>query len=230
MLDTYILKIDRNIAKNDFDRLLCCISEEKKERISQFHRFEDAQRSLLGNILARYAICRRLGIKNKDLAFSTNDYGKPILISPRGIHFSISHSGNWVVCAVAKSSVGIDVEVIEPIDFKIAERFFSIDEYHSLLNQPNEMQLKYFYMLWTLKESYIKAEGKGLSIPLNSFSIRINNEISVINCNGRMEYYFYKSILEHNAIYAVCHLSNYVCTKMYSGITQFMKEMKYIYL
>lgn len=162
MLETYILNIDKDLSKDDFERLLGLVSEKKKERILRFHMFEDAQRSLLGDILARYAICKRLGVKNKDLSFGENEYGKPVLIAPLRIHYNISHSGDWVVCAVDDNPVGIDVEVIKPIDFKIAERFFSRDEYLALMSQPEEIRLKYFYIVWTLKESYIKAEGKGL--------------------------------------------------------------------
>ncbi len=124
MLETYILKIDKALSRDDFERLLRFVSDEKKERILRFQRFEDAQRSPLGDILARYAICKRLGIKNKDLVFYSNKYGKPILFAPRGIHFNISHSGSWVVCTIDDNPVGIDVETIKPIDFNIAERFF----------------------------------------------------------------------------------------------------------
>jgi len=227
MLDTYILKIDRTIEKDNFDGLLSSVSEEKKERISRFHRFEDAQRSLLGDVLARYAICKRLGVKNKDLVFGVNEYGKPILIAPSRIHFNISHSGNWVACAIDESQVGIDVEEIKPISFKIAERFFSRDEYLALLSQPEKTQLKYFYMIWTLKESYIKAEGKGLSIPLNSFTVRIEtNNINVIVGNKAREFYFYQSFLDSDVVYAICTLNNNANRIIYWNIENFLTEVK----
>lgn len=230
MLNTYILKIDRNIEKDDFDRLLSYVSEEKKERISRFHRFEDAQRTLLGDVLARYAICKRLGIRNRDLGFGTNEYGKPILLEPHGIHFNISHSENWGVCAVDDTAVGIDVEMIKPIDFKIAERFFSRDEYISLINQPEEIKLMYFYMIWTLKESYIKTEGKGLSIPLNSFIIRIeDNDISVTVDNEIREFHFYQSFLDNDAVYAVCTLNSNTNKSIYWNIESFLKKCKILF-
>lgn len=204
-LDMYILKINKNIEKDDFSRLLCYISEEKKQRVQRFYRFEDAQRTLLGDVLARYAICTRTGVKNKDLSFVTNEYGKPTLLEPNEIHFNISHSTNWVVCAIDNKVVGVDVEVIKPIDFNIAERFFSKGEYLSLINQPKELQTKYFYMLWTLKESYIKAEGKGLSIPLNSFEMKFegNNIYALIN-EKENEYCFHQSFLSDDTLYAIC--------------------------
>ena len=231
MLDTYILKIDRNIEKDDFNRLLSFVSKEKKERISRFHRFEDAQRTLLGDALARYAICKRLGIRNRDLVFGANEYDKPVLLEPNGIHFNISHSGNWVVCAVDDNAIGIDVEMIKPIDFKIAERFFSRDEYISLINQPEEMKLTNFYMIWTLKESYIKTEGKGLSIPLNSFTIRMeSNKFSVSIANEIREFYFYQSFLDSDTVYAVCTLNNNTNESIYWNIESFLKEVQNIVL
>ena len=226
MLETHILKINKNIERYDFDRLLGYVSEKKKERIRRFHRFEDAQRTLLGDILTRYAICNRLGIKNMDLVFGTTDYGKPVLLTPHGIYFNISHSGNWVVCAIDDSGpVGVDVEVIKPIDFAIAERFFSSDEYISFINQPEELQQKYFFMLWTLKESYIKAEGKGLSIPLNSFSIKIaDHKINVSAGSESKKYYFHQSFLDYNTAYALCTPSRNSNKIIDWNVEQFLKE------
>lgn len=229
MFETYILEIDRNIEKDDFDRLLSSVSKKQKERISQFHRFEDAQRTLLGDVLARYAICKKLGIRNRDLVFEKNEYGKPLLLKPSGIHFNISHSGNWVVCAVDSNVVGIDIEIIRKIDFKIAERFFSRDEYLSLINQPKKTKLKYFYMIWTLKESYIKAEGKGLSIPLNSFTIRMeDNDICVTVGNEIRKFHFYQSFIDNDAVYAVCTLSSDTHESTYWNIENFLKEVQNI--
>jgi 4'-phosphopantetheinyl transferase len=180
--------------------------------------------------LARYAICKRLGISNRDLDFGANEYGKPVLHEPNGIHFNISHSGNWVVCAVDDTVVGIDVEMIKPIDFKIAERFFSRDEYISFMNQPEEIKLKYFYMIWTLKESYIKAEGKGLSIPLNSFTIRMeSNDISVSVNNEIREFYFYQSFLDSDTVYAVCTLYGNTKESIYCNIEGFLTKCKILF-
>ena len=126
--------------------------------------------------------------------------------------------------------MGIDVEMIKPIDFKIAERFFSRDEYISLINQPEEIKLMYFYMIWTLKESYIKTEGKGLSIPLNSFIIRIeDNDISVTVDNEIREFHFYQSFLDNDAVYAVCTLNSNTNKSIYWNIESFLKKCKILF-
>lgn len=225
MLETYILKIDKNIERSDFDKLLGFVSEEKKKRINRFHRLEDAQMTLLGDVLVRYAICKRTETKNRNLVFGTNEYGKPILLEQYGIHFNISHSGNWVACAVDDNPVGIDVETIKPIDFKIAERFFSSYEYFLLMNQPIEKRLKYFYRIWTLKESYIKAEGKGLSIPLNSFSINVGKQnTNTFMCSKMKRYYFHQSLLDKSTIYAICSFSSNTNKTVNWSIERLLKE------
>lgn len=225
MVDAYILKIDTALEKEEFARLLNCVSEEKRERILRFHRSEDAQRTLLGDVLSRYALCKRFNLQNKDLVFGVNEYGKPLLPGFQDAHFNISHSGPWVVCAVDDKPVGIDVEIIKPMDFKIAERFFSKDEYHSLMDQPEEMKLNYFYRLWTLKESYIKAEGKGLSIPLDSFSISIGSDTINAIADGEIrEYRFFQSFLEKTSVYAICTSDRGPIEKNFLNIEGFLER------
>lgn len=225
MVDAYILKIDKVLAKEEFARLLNCVSGEKRERILRFHRSEDAQRTLLGDILSRYALCKRFNLQNKDLVFGVNEYGKPLLPGFQDVHFNISHSGPWVACAVDDKPVGIDVEIIKPMDFKIAERFFSKDEYHSLMTQPEAMKLNYFYRLWTLKESYIKAEGKGLSIPLDSFSISIGRDsITAVADGETREYRFFQSFLEDTSVYAICTSDRDPIEKNFLNVEGFLES------
>ena len=225
MININAIKIDKDIEKDFFNKLLSYVSVEKKERITRFYNYKDAQRTLLGDILARYSICKRSGLKINDLHFGANEYGKPTLSTSTNIHFNISHSGNWVICAIDDNPVGVDVEVIKPIDLSISERFFTTDENCSLFNQPVNTRLEYFYKIWTLKESYIKAEGKGLSIPLNNFNIRIDNEkIKLFTEYETKQYIFHQSFLDENSIYAVCSTNNAIeCNSL--NIDQFKDKL-----
>ncbi|MCW6109095.1 4'-phosphopantetheinyl transferase family protein [Clostridium sporogenes] len=226
MLETYIIKIDNKLEKDAFDNLMNYISEEKKERISKFYRFEDAQRSLLGDILSRYAICKRTGLKNDRILFRKNEYGKPLLTESIGIHFNISHSGHWVVCAIDDNPVGIDVEEIKSINLKIAKRFFSNEEYESLKNMSEDDRLKHFFVLWSLKESYLKAKGKGLNIPLNSFTIKMQNQkINAFTYNGCEHYTFHHSFLDNNTTLAVCSSDDTISKKTIWNVADFYKEI-----
>lgn len=196
MFDAYILEIDRNLMRNEYEEKLQMVSPNKREQIECFHRLEDAQRTLLADVLIRGIISHKLGLPNKDIAFGLNEYGKPSLLSHPNFHFNLSHSGQYVACVVGDSAVGIDVEEIKQADLKIAERFFTENETRYILSRPDNEQSKAFYRIWTMKEAYIKREGKGLSIPLNSFNVLIESDA-----------YFY-NIFEN--IEAVCH----VCTTL----------------
>lgn len=171
MLCAYIVQIKENLLNDEFRILLSLVSQEKKNKIIKYHQYIDSQRSLLGDILARYSICEDFNLNNADLSFNTNPYGKPAISSRGKIGHNISHAGRYIVCAVSDTPVGIDVEEIKPIDLRIAERFYSNDEYEYLTSAPTESTYDNFFQLWTMKESYIKMIGRGLSIPLNSFSV-----------------------------------------------------------
>lgn len=225
MLKTYMVNIDNNLENDAFNRLLNYVSEDKKVKIHRFYHFEDSQRALIGNVLSRYAICKNLNIENIDITFGTNEYGKPFLLGADKIHFNISHSGNWVVCAISDYPVGIDVEIIKTTNFEIAKRFFSKDEFTALKNQPDDEKQAYFYKLWTLKESYIKAVGKGLSIPLDSFTVSVENN-SIINSNESLsDYSLYHSSLDSNSFYAICYKTVDSHEKTIFNVRQFFHEV-----
>jgi 4'-phosphopantetheinyl transferase len=208
MPDVYIVKIDKDLSNNDFIYLINRIPEEEKERICKFRRFEDSQRSLLGSVLSRFAISKRTGLNFNCILYEKNKYGKPFLANTNAAHFNISHSGNWVVCVVDDEPVGIDVEIIRLIDINIAERFFSKDEHNMLLNETDEERQNIFYKIWTVKESYIKAEGKGLSIPLNSFSSEFKDSVIRVKAEDNYSpYSFHQYWLDKISIVSVCSTS-----------------------
>jgi len=166
-----ILFVDHDLPENDYKFLLRLVSDEKQSRIKRFHFYKDAQNALLSDILARFLIGKRTGLTNRQLQFSANAYGKPFLVNDTRVQYNLSHSGNYIAFAIDSEPVGIDIELIEPIDLKIADRFFSNDETAYIKSRAEEMRITAFYEIWTKKESRIKLEGKGLSIPLTGFSV-----------------------------------------------------------
>jgi len=157
--------------REKFLHLINCVGS-KKSKILSFTHYSDALRSLAADILIRNIIIDKFKLNNSDIHFQYNKYGKPSLSRVEGFHFNISHSGIWVVCAISNKSIGIDIEKIESMEELIVKRFFSQQEKEDLYFLADSQRRDYFYDLWTLKESYIKAKGKGLSIALNSFTIR----------------------------------------------------------
>jgi len=172
--EVYALRLDEELEEDRFKKLLAYVDKEQRERILKFQVYGDALRSLTANILIRYIIVKKLKLNNLDIHFGKNKYGKPYLLNHENFYFNLSHSGVWVVCAISNKAIGIDIEEVKAIEISVAKRFFSPQEVDDLFSYTGKDRLIYFYDLWTLKESYIKAEGKGLAIPLRSFTIRRN--------------------------------------------------------
>ncbi len=208
MIEVYAIRIDEPVDDKLYNQFLSCVSGEKYKRIKKFHFIEDAKRTLYGDLMVRYLACIRLKMPNSELLFGYNEFGKPYLCNNHDFHFNISHSGNWVICAISEKKVGADIEQIKPINFNIAKHFFSEIEYEDLMMQQEKMQLNYFYDIWTLKESYIKCIGKGLSIPLDLFSLTITKGGIVIKPNPYPYLYFQQIPLEKGYKLSVCSEEN----------------------
>ncbi|MDM5296921.1 4'-phosphopantetheinyl transferase superfamily protein [Bacillus pumilus] len=161
-------------ARKQIEQLKPFVSLEKRAAAERFRFLIDARRTLLGEVLIRQLIHEMYGVPIDQIVFETEGNGKPVVQQIPSFHFNLSHSGDWVVCAVDDAPVGIDIEEIKPIDLAIAKRFFSADEYQDLLSQPAQRQEAYFFHLWSMKESFIKLTGKGLSYGLSSFTARLS--------------------------------------------------------
>lgn len=152
--------------------LIARVPETTRLKIAAFARTNDAQRSLLGETLARHLLIQVTGSELPDQSFSTGEKGKPGPDGYKGIHFNISHSGNWVAVALSPVAVGVDVEKMRRVPEGVARRFFSEKENHLLDNAGSEQEkAEIFFTLWTLKESFLKAIGKGLTKSLSSFTV-----------------------------------------------------------
>jgi len=193
------------------------VSEKKREEISKFWFKEDRWRKLISALLLRYVVIKYLGIK--DCCILLNKYGKPSLKNYPDFHFNISHSGNWVVIAIGDSSIGIDIEVIKQFrDFmEIGKNYFSKMEYDVLINSHSSKKLDLFYEIWTKKESLIKAEGKGLSISLKSFSVPLDT-VSTLSYNDNIWNFYTPDFIDLNYKFSLCTTDTLFLNKKISYI------------
>ncbi|MFG0213636.1 4'-phosphopantetheinyl transferase family protein [Brevibacillus porteri] len=210
MIAIYALKCPAVMEKELFNRFLQALPEKKRERVNRFRNPADSYRALLADVLVRSLICEAYSISNDEIEYDFNAYGKPFLKSFPNFCFNVSHSGEWVVCATHDSQVGIDVEQICPIDLDIATHYFAPAEVEDLLAKHPDEQLPYFFDLWTLKESYIKARGMGLSIPLQSFAIRKNLDQSIMisQNDSRDAWAFHQYEIDPDYKLSVCATTN----------------------
>ncbi|MFS0762824.1 4'-phosphopantetheinyl transferase family protein [Peribacillus phoenicis] len=201
-MNIYAIEIPKSLTGHQMEKYLSQIPIERQEKVRRYVREEDAIRSLCGSLITKFVLWEEL--KTFNFSYTYNKYGKPFIREFPSFHYNLSHSHNWVVCATDNNEVGIDIEKIKDIDLGIAERFFTPIEFAEIQRRPHYEQLACFYEYWTMKESFIKALGRGLSIPLNSFSIREENGVyKTIDQNSKL-YYFKQPNLDKEYKLAVC--------------------------
>ncbi|MCL1790022.1 MAG: 4'-phosphopantetheinyl transferase superfamily protein [Peptococcaceae bacterium] len=194
MPDVVLLCVEEDAFRDRYDDYRRLVASDKQERLDRFRFFADAQRSLLGDLLARVLICERTGLRNETLLFGVNAYGKPLFENDKHVHFNVSHSGKYIVCGIDDAPVGIDIECIQAANTDLARRFFAPAEIEYIVHAPAKDQAMRFYQIWTQKESYIKWQGMGLAKSLPSFSV----------LNEGDEVFYHLVFRNHEAICHVC--------------------------
>jgi 4'-phosphopantetheinyl transferase len=165
-----------------YDELLAEDERIKRDR----YRFEKDQHScLVTRALVRTVLSKYADVAPGAWRFVTNEYGRPEIDEPqdaRWLKFNLSHTKGLIALIVARDrEVGVDVEDRERHGrlLNVADRYFSAPEVKALRALPENEKLDRFFLYWTLKESYIKARGMGLAIPLSQFSFAIASDISI---------------------------------------------------
>ena len=155
------------------------LTADECARAERFYFQEHRERFIVGRGLLRNILSRYLDREPGQLRFCYNSYGKPALIEETGaeeLRFNLSHSHDMALYAVTHGrEIGVDIERFRPdVEVeKLAERFFSPREAAVLRALPEHLRKEGFFNCWTRKEAYIKAEGKGMSIPLSTFDVSL---------------------------------------------------------
>lgn len=179
---TVIYAIPVSTVDPDDGAARACISPERLELIDRRHGPARAQ-SFAASLLLEYAVAKQYPAAAHPLAIDLAPGGKPYLVAAPDIHFSLSHSGGWAVCALSDRPVGVDIERRTPGRRDVAERFFHKEETQYLNSLPLCAREDAFYSLWTLKESFVKATGRGLRLPLRSFCVDIRRDPPTLSCS-----------------------------------------------
>jgi 4'-phosphopantetheinyl transferase len=177
----YIARPEELTAPAAIARYEAMMAPEERARQARFvfarHRHEYlVTRALVRTVLSRYANVAPAGWR-----FRANEYGRPEIDMPASagvppLRFNLSNTDGMVVCGVTLDrEIGVDVEPLDrPVPLEVADRYFAPSEVAELRAQPAAAQPRRFLDYWTLKESYIKARGMGLSIPLDQFALTID--------------------------------------------------------
>jgi len=161
------------------DGFLHTLAADERTRAERFYFPRDRERFIVARGVLRAILGLYSNSAPEGVSFSDGSHGKPALAGESGgaaIRFNVSHSHGVALYAVTRvREVGIDVECIRS-DLKveqIAERFFSHHEITTLRALPTHLRESAFFRCWTRKEAYIKATGKGLSLPLDQFAVSL---------------------------------------------------------
>lgn len=145
------------------DTFAALVSEERLEQSRRYAAPADRLRSLAAGALLNYAVKELFPHQKVPVTPSVGLHGKPQLDF---MEFSLSHTGNYAACAVSTNPVGIDIERPRPFRPALASRFFTDAEATACTGSDS------FTICWTLKESFLKATGFGMKLPLSAFEIK----------------------------------------------------------
>lgn len=193
------------------DTLFSFVPTQNIQQVLRFKNTNDKKRSLLGEVLCRKCLGEKLTLPSSNIEIIKTEKGKPYLSENHPeLFFNISHSGDWVVVALSSGEIGIDVEKIKKPAYRIAERYFSTSELDALNSLKDQEKADFFYDLWTLKESYLKLLGKGLTKSLGSFSIsgQNGNFHLIDDKSGHRNVYFRQYNIDPAYKFSVCSEEN----------------------
>lgn len=144
-------------------RLLELVGTERRKKVIRYRMPDDRKRSLAAGLIIR-KILNENGLSEDSLKYSEN--GKPLADN---LFFNISHAGDYVVGVSSDREVGCDIEKIVDAPLEVTDRFFHLKEAEYIKSAEDKNRA--FFTLWTLKESYMKMTGRGMSLPLDSFEV-----------------------------------------------------------
>ena len=160
------------------------LDSDERMRADKFRQPTSRNQHVIGRGMTRHLIGEQTGVNPAAIQFGLQHYGKPFVLAPTQATqpFNVAHTSGLVLCGLVDKEeaattspsfqLGVDVEAVDRrTDPAIAERFFSKPEVDHLRSRVGEVERRLaFLRIWTLKESFIKAIGTGMSTPLADFA------------------------------------------------------------
>ena len=154
--------VERLADEAEFSRQLPLVSNERQQKALRF-KFPMGRALSLGAALVLDELLQDHGLREREQHYIIGEHGKPSLASHPELHFSISHSGHYVACVLSSSVVGIDIQHRVEVNEGVVRHVCSEEEINWLATQKGEDRVTGFLRLWSLKESWFKMVGTGLT-------------------------------------------------------------------
>ncbi len=157
------------------------LSAYRREQLQRIHHPLRRQQAIGAELLLIRALSEYDPAFRPPARIVSGSQGKPYLMdSP--LFFSISHSGNYSACVVAEVEAGLDLQVPRAYSESVAKRCFTARE-QAILSGCTDRDYA-FTMLWSLKESCLKARGTGLRTPMHTISVRFAPDSETASCEN----------------------------------------------
>lgn len=231
MIKVYTLNINDYSYYKCLGLLMTIVSPDRRDQINRMKFLKDKTRTLYSELLLIFILFNYYDITIGKSSIKKNIHGKPYLFDNKK-KFNISHSGDYIVCIISDSEVGIDVEELVDIELDFLDVFLSEKEL-SLINVLScKDKLLYMYKYWTFKESYSKYTGEGLNTNFRELNLDIiSKKLFDTNTSVILPVDFFNIDLGSNYIATACFkqgltIDNIIEVKLYNIVTFFKTYLK----
>ena len=206
MIEVLFIQIPAGANRDKmFVGLRSVVSKECCAEVLGYGNKEVALRRLLGEALVRFALKKYWNLTSEDYRIDRGEKGKPFIVGVENVFFNISHSGDYVVCAVSDREIGIDIEKRAKARMEVAGRFFHGEEVTQLKMLEEDKQDQLFFNYWSVKESFLKYIGTGLARPLNSFIVSFSGGgVSLFERGNKLPLYVHACPVDDGYACHVC--------------------------
>ena len=164
-----------------YQQFLSYLPYDRKQKTLRYRKETDRSNCVISYMLILYSAYRAFGIVNPEIA--ETKYGKLYLVDYPEVHFNISHCSRGCVCAVSDYEIGVDIQDIRPISESVAEHCCCEAELQLLKESIDPTSA--FVKMWTMKESYLKMKGRGITVDLRTVdTTKIQDKIKTFEING----------------------------------------------
>ncbi len=187
MINTYYMDVRQLDEEKRFEEQLHRLSAFRQMKTAVLRHERDKRRSVgAGTVLD--AALRDYGLREREMEYHMGENGKPYLKYHKELYFSLSHSGDYAICSIGGREMGNDIEMVRSGKQRVADRFFTEEErlWIDAAGSGEEADERIF-RIWTVKESFMKATGKGMSLPLDDFSVQMEAEHGRIRIRQTVE-------------------------------------------
>lgn len=163
-----------DVAPEVLAAMRALLSDHERARADRYVRAEHGRRYTVAHAHLRAVLARRLGTAPHSVAYERGAHGKPALPGTP-LHFNLSHSGGYGLIGIHERELGVDIERERPQlnVLGLAHRYFTAQETAWLQALPESGRARGFSRLWTCKEAWMKADGRGLALPLGRLEVQL---------------------------------------------------------